>query len=97
MKRHLVILATVVTLALPPGAGAETEKAASFDGTAAPAGHGWVDASELTHLLAEKGLLTPQELKELTHPNGAPSVEGKTMQEYFQTSPYRREGWRGGP
>jgi hypothetical protein len=65
MKRHLVILATVVALALPARVGAEAKKAVSFDGTAAPAGHGWVDASELTNLLAEKELLTHQEQKEL--------------------------------
>lgn len=96
MKRQLVVLAMVGALALTARVGAAATKAVSFDRPAAPAEQGWVDASELTNLLTEKGVLTPQEQKELEHPNGAPSVDDKTMQEYFRTSPYRREGWHGG-
>src|SRR2546427_7043978 len=70
MKRHLVILATLIA-ALAAGE------------------RGSVDASALTNLLVEKGLITPQEQKKLTQPTGAPSVDEKTLQEYFRTAPYR--------
>jgi hypothetical protein len=92
----LVICAALAALALPPLAGAEEQKVPSSGGIAAPAEEGRVDASELTNLLVQKGLITSQEQKKLTHPEGAPSFDDQTMQEYFRTPPYHREGWRGG-
>jgi hypothetical protein len=85
MKRHLVILAALAAVALPALARAEEAKAP------AAVEQGWVDATELTNLLEEKGVITPQEQEQLTHPRGAPSVDDKTMQEIFRTEPYRGE------
>jgi hypothetical protein len=85
MKKHLVILAALAAVALPALARAEEAKAP------AAVEQGWVDATELTNLLEEKGVITPQEQEQLTHPTGAPAVDDKTMQEIFRTEPYRSE------
>jgi hypothetical protein len=90
MKPYRVIFATLAALALPGLVGAgETSAPAAEQGSR-------VDASELTDLLVQKGLITPQEEKRLARPMGAPSVDERTMQQYFDTLPYRREGGRGG-
>lgn len=85
MKKHLVILAALAAVALPALARAEEAKAP------AAVEQGWVDASALANLLAEKGLITPQEQESLTHSTGAPSVDRKTLEEIFRTEPYRSE------
>ncbi len=90
MKRHLAIFATAAALALPALVEAGSKAVISPDAMAAPAARGSVDAAAaLTDLLAEKGLITPQEQKDLTHPMGAPSVDEKALREYFRTAPYR--------
>jgi len=88
MKRHLAIFATAAALALPALVEAGSKTVISPDAMAAPAARGSVDAAALTDLLAEKGLITPQEQKDLTHPMGAPSVDEKALREYFRTAPY---------
>jgi hypothetical protein len=98
MKRLLVVVATLAALARPAlGRAEEPQVVSPAAGVTSPtAERGQVDASELTHLLVEKGLVTPQDEETLRHRMGAPSLD-EAMQDYFDTPPYRREGWRGGP
>src|SRR5437867_5461194 len=97
MKRHLVVLAALTALALPAVVRAERSEGGSSAGTAATREEGGVKAADLTHLLERKGLITPQEATALTHPNGTPSIDDKTMRQDFDTPPYQRGGWQGGP
>jgi hypothetical protein len=90
MRRHIVILAALAALALPALAGAG-ETVVSFDRLAALTNEGRVKASELINLLVQKGLITPQERSELTHRTKAPAVDGRTLEEIFETEPYRNE------
>ena len=91
MKRYLAIFATAAALALPALVEAGSKKVVSPDAMAAPAARGSVDAAALTDLLAEKGLITPQEQRRLTQPTGAPAADRKTLEEILQTAPYRGE------
>jgi hypothetical protein len=91
MKQQLVVFAALVALALSGLLVAEAQSATPGEE------RGWVDASGSTNSLVEKGLVTPHEEKTLRHPMGAPPVDERAMQKYFDTPPYRREGWRGGP
>ena len=97
MKRYLVVLAVLTTLALPAVVRAERSEIGSSDGTAASTKEGRVNAADLTRLLERKGLITPQEGAALTHPKETPSVDEKTGRQYFEMPPYRRGGWQGGP
>jgi hypothetical protein len=96
MKLHLVVFAALAALALPAIVRAEEQRVGSAVVMGAPKEEGQVDATELTNLLEQKGLITPQEQKALVHPNGAPSIDDRTMQRYFDTPPYQRGGWQGG-
>lgn len=91
VKQHLVIFATLAALAVPGLSGAEEKSAPATELT------GRVDASELADLLVQKRLITPEEEKTLMHPVAAPSLEERTMQDYFDVLPYQREGGRGAP
>jgi hypothetical protein len=97
MKRHLVVCAALAALALPGVVQAEQNEVGSSAGMAAFTEEGRVDVNALTHLLEQKGLITPQEEKALTRRNGTPSIDDETMRHYFDTPPYRRGGWQGGP
>ena len=93
MKRHMVIFATLASL-VPPALGeARGKRVVSPDALAAPAAveRGSVAASAVTNLLVEKGLITPEEQKKLTHSVETPSVDEKTMREIFRGEPYRGE------
>jgi hypothetical protein len=84
MKERFAFFATLAALALPGlavGAG-------SLDAPVARE-HGWVDASELTDLLAEKGLISPQEQQSLRQPMEVSPVDERTQEEVFQTESYR--------
>ena len=91
MKRYLAIFATAAALALPALVEAGSKKVVSPDAMAAPVARGSVDAAALTDLLAEKGLITTQEQRQLAQPTGAPGADRKTLEEIFQTAPYRGE------
>ena len=91
MKRYLAIFATAAALALTALVEAGSKKVVSPDVMTAPAARWSVDASALTGLLAEKGLITPQEQRQLTQPTGTPAADRKTLEEIFQTAPYRGE------
>jgi hypothetical protein len=89
MKGPFAILATLAALALPAlAAGAPRHPAGSPDAPVARE-RGWVDASELTDLLAEKGLISPQEQQSLRQPMEAPPVDERTQEEIFRTESYR--------
>jgi hypothetical protein len=91
MKRHLVIVAALAALVLPGRVGAEAEQAVSLDAMAAPVERRWVDAGDLANLLKQKGLITPEEKRSLTHPAGAPAVDQKRWEEMFGLEGYRGE------
>jgi hypothetical protein len=80
MKGPFAIFATLAVLALPAlAAGAGSPDAP----------RGWVDASELTDLLAEKGLISPQEQQSLRQPMEPAPLDERTQEEIFQTESYR--------
>jgi hypothetical protein len=93
MKQHLVIvvvLAVLAVLALP--ALVVAEEGAGLDVTAAPnSARGSVNAAELTNLLADKRLITPEERARLTHPLAAPAVDEKRWERIFGAEGYRGE------
>jgi hypothetical protein len=84
MKGAFAIVATLAALALPA-------QAAGADSPDAPVAweRGWVDASELTDLLAEKGLISPREQQRLREPMEASPVDERTLEEIFRTESYR--------
>lgn len=84
MKRHLAIFAMLAALAVPGLVRAEKTTAMAVE-------PGWVDASELANLLVAKGLITPEEQKQLTHSMAASSVDQRTLEDIFETEPYRGE------
>lgn len=97
MKRHLIVFAALAALALPAVVRAEEQTGRSAVARAASTERSSVDAADLMRLLEQKGVITRADEKALTHLNGAPSIDDKTMQEYFDAPPYHREGWQGGP
>src|SRR3989442_14243074 len=97
MNRYLMVFAALAALALPAMVRAEEQKVGSSAGIAASAEEGSVDPAELTHLLEQKGLITPREEKALTRPSGTSSIDDETLQQQFDTPPYRRDGWQGSP
>jgi hypothetical protein len=89
MKQHVVIVATVGALALPGFVEAADDKALSRGVNEAPASaeREWVDPTELTELLARKGLITPEEQRDLARDPSEPAVD----QAIFRTESYQSE------
>jgi hypothetical protein len=89
MNGPFAIFATLVALAFPALAvGAPGHPAGSPDAPVAQE-RGWVNPSELTDLLAEKGLISPQEQQSLKQPMGPAPVDEQTQEEIFRTESYR--------
>jgi hypothetical protein len=88
MNGPFAIFATLAVLAVPALAvGAPRDPGGSPDTPAWD--YGWVNASELTDLLAEKGLISPQEQQSLRQPMEAAPVDERTQEEIFRTESYR--------
>ena len=69
MKRKVIILAMLAVLALPMMVRAdETVIPPEAHWTPTPPARSTVDLSQLASLLAEKGMITPQESTQLTRP-----------------------------
>jgi hypothetical protein len=89
MKGPFAIFATLAALALPALAAGAPRNPASSPDTSVTWERGWVDASELTDLLAEKGLISPEEQQSLRQPMEVSPVDERTQEEVFQTESYR--------
>ncbi len=74
MKQYLAMLGMATLLALPTVVSAETNG----------------DAARLAELLAKKGVITQQELAQVSTP--APTAPAKTDQERASSNPYLEKG-----
>jgi hypothetical protein len=78
MQRQLMIVAMLAVLALPLMVWAdETVIPPEANWSPTPPARPTVDMSQLASLLVEKGMITPQEYGQLTHPqSSSPSPQG---------------------
>jgi hypothetical protein len=75
MKRQLMVLAMAAVLALPLMVWADdTVIPPEANWTPTPPAGSTVDTSQLASLLVEKGMITPQEYTQLTHPQSSSSA-----------------------
>jgi hypothetical protein len=101
MKRTLVILAALALLAMPVVARADDQTIPpEANWTPTPPAQRTVDMVRLASLLVEKGMISPQEYAQLTHPQPfSPSQQGNgrvwTWNE-IDNNPARRIGGSGG-
>jgi hypothetical protein len=79
MRRYLAMLGMAALLALPMMAGAQTHD-----------NQRTADAARLAELLARKGMITQQELAEVSPP--VRTAPAKADQETDPINPYRRDG-----
>jgi hypothetical protein len=101
MKRTLMILAMVILLTAPMIAGADDQTIPpEANWTPTPPAQQTVDVVQLASLLVEKGMITPREYAQLTHPqSSSPSQEGRTRVwtwDEIDNNPALRAGRRGG-
>ncbi len=89
MKRYLAMLGMVTLLALPAVVSAETNdsKASVFQ----PLQHTW-DAGRLAELLARKGVITQQELADVSTAVTTEPANAKSGQESDSPNPYLENG-----